>query len=841
MYQQADLQNLYHRLYQQHPDWDLAFSDGQLTLHRLHARVQIDSGGAKLYVNGRLYDQFTSDDVEDFDDLYELIELFLMDLQHAGMEQGNETYITAARQAARMGRQFLIGTAMCLTLLMIGLIAANSPWLFLLIFLLPALALLLLKWMRKKIFQRCWICPACGQPLPMCRNGRGWEMAYVPQCPHCAHVLEQPPELEAVQTEYAPKKPLEPASDLPAPVSKWPCMLSGGITTAFALLLLPLIFIPEAREPLDPVGVGVSAVMLLGLMGFGLALLLCRHPEPEERKTPVVAVRERKLVTGLGGILWAVGFVLLLMGVIVADTLPFEPGITALVSLPGWLFFLLGVWMLLAGRNRALLVFRDNALLYISSWGRERAFAPGEAASVRLTANRSIHLLNREGKKLAAIETNMQGIPRFAQWLESSDLSLSLTPTMEKQAQQEAAVQWREEYRTHWHGHIKGIRIGLWIVLALFALGVILPIPLYLFAGVKFTTVMKIGALAPIPFVLFCFVFAPVLFFGDKPGNATQEWSSMHIRVPLIPCLLIAAAYFWQTSDIWGGWVLQQADTNWGWLIRVLSITAVLIVVQVLRTPKRGRVQAGLFMGLVGLSIACGLHYCVNAALSGPARHYPAIIVDSHADDPDVEDDDFELTILLENGEEAELAVSEKIYKMALDGQPLEVCHRESPFGVILLDIHTTQTEQEQLALIDFTKDTSLTEIPASGGKLVNLELDPATAYGRLQALFGKSNYETPNFEDAYAYILYTQPEPDQKLYLEVYEGSSGPAIGGPNTPEGRKAAKDLKALIENSNALADYQYEGYYADLDLKIQMGIQNGLPYFREEPCIIPPDFS
>lgn len=246
-------------------------------------------------------------------------------------------------------------------------------------------------------------------------------------------------------------------------------------------------------------------------------------------------------------------------------------------------------------------------------------------------------------------------------------------------------------------------------------------------------------------------------------------------------------------------------------------------------------------MGIVGLSIACGLHYCVNATLIGPAQHYPAIIVDSHADDPNVDDDDFELTILLDNGKEAELAVPEKICEMAMEGQPLEVCHRESPFGVILLDIHAPQTEQEQLALIDFTKDTSLTEIPASGGKLVNLELDPATAYGRLRALFGSPNYETQNFEDAYAYILYIQPQPDQKLYLEVYEGSSGPAIGGPNTPEGRKAAKDLKALIENSNALAEYQYEGYYADLNLKIQMGIQNGLPYFREEPCTVLPDFS
>ena len=83
-----------------------------------------------------------------------------------------------------------------------------------------------------------------------------------------------------------------------------------------------------------------------------------------------------------------------------------------------------------------------------------------------------------------------------------------------------------------------------------------------------------------------------------------------------------------------------------------------------------------------------GLHYYVNAALIGPAQHYPAVIVDSHADDPDVDDDDYELTIVLDNGKETELVVPEKIYEMAINGEPLDVCHRESPFGVILLDIH---------------------------------------------------------------------------------------------------------------------------------------------------------
>lgn len=697
MYQENELKKLYERLKAQYPQYQLEFSGDSLTLNRLYCKVEVNQSGVKIYVNGNLYDQFTSEYVDDLDDLYELIEAFLLDLQHAGMKQGNETYIFATKRAAKMGSRFLIGVAMCFTILMIGLITANSPWLFLLIFLLPAASLLILKQMQKKIFQRCWICPACGQPLPMGGKGHSCEMAYVSQCPHCAHVLEQPPELATIQTEYAPQKPLEPPHDLPTPGSKWPCIITGGITTAFALLLLPLIFIPDGNEPLDMAGVWTGVVLLLILLGFGLILLFCRHKEPEEVQQPIVIVRERKIVTVFGIIQWGLSLVMMLTAVIVAGTPPFGAGSTFVCTLIGVPFMLLGVWMLLAGRNRTLFVFQYNSMWYISSWGRKREFAPGQVASVRLTANRSIHLRNKDGKKLASIETNMRGIPRFAEWLENTNLTATLTPNMEKQTkqadQEESTVQWREEYRTRWHDHIKGIRIGLWVVIVLFAIGVLIPIPLYLFADAKFTTVMKIGALAPIPFLIFCLVFAPVLSFGDKPQNATPEWRAMHIHVPLIICLLIGYTYFWQVSDIWGDLVLREADGNWGWLIRILSITIVLIVLQVIRSPKRNRVGAGLYMGVVGLSIACGLHYCVNAALIGPAQHYPAIIVDSHADDPDVSDDDYKLTIIMDNGEEAEIVVPEKVYEMAMDGEPLEICHRESPFGVVFLGIHMPSTE----------------------------------------------------------------------------------------------------------------------------------------------------
>lgn len=697
MYQESELKKLYERLKAQYPQYQLEFSGDSLILKRLYCKVEVNQSGVKIYVNGNLYDQFTSEYVDDLDDLYELIEAFLLDLQHAGMKQGNETYIAATKQAVKMGSRFLILTALCVTALMIGLIVTNNPWLFLSVFLLPAASLVVLKLIHKRIFQRYWICPACGQPLPMGGKGHSCEMEYVSQCPHCAHVLEQPPELATIQTGYAPQKPLEPPHDLPTPGSKWPCMIAGGITTAFALLLLPLIFIPDGNEPLDMAGVWTGVVLLLILLGFGLILLFCRHKEPEEMQQPIVIVRERRIVAVFGIIQWVLSLVMMLAAVIVAGTPPFDAGSTFVCTLIGVPFMLLGVWMLLAGRNRTLFVFRDNSMWYISSWGRKREFAPWHVASVRLTANRSLHLRNKDGKKLASIETNMRGIPRFAEWLESTNLTATLTPNMEKQTkqadQEESTVQWREEYRTRWHDHIKGIRIGLWVVIVLFAIGVLIPIPLYLFADAKFTTVMKIGTLAPIPFLLFCLVFAPVLSFGDKPQNATPEWRAMHIHVPLIICLLIGYTYFWQVSDIWGDLVLREADGNWGWLIRILSITIVLIVLQVLRSPKRNRVGAGLYMGVVGLSIACGLHYCVNTAFIGSAQHYPAIIVDNHADDPDVSDDDYKLTIIMDNGEETDLVVTEKVYEMAMDGEPLEICHRESPFGVVFLGIHMPSTE----------------------------------------------------------------------------------------------------------------------------------------------------
>ncbi len=690
MYRETELKTLYERLKIQYP-YDLSFSEGCLTVTRLHGKAEVTRDGAKLYVNGELYDQFSSEEVKDPDDLYELIEAFLMDLQHAGMEQGNETYCTAYEKASRFGTHFLLFTSAVLAVCVIAFLLSKNPWWGVPIFLIPAFSLIPLALIRKMIFRKYWVCPACGQPLPLTKKFLSPQMAYVPQCPHCGQVLETAPELEPIHPENdLPKQRLEPTDDLPRPGKKWPCLLVGSITAALSMFLLTVLLVSD--EPLDPIGKGTAAVLLLYLVGLGLAMLLCRHTEPDALRQPIVVLRERSIVTFLGIPIWLLGLLFTISAAFLAGAPTFEVGISAVIGLPGALFALLGTWMLLAGRNRCLFVFRDHSVLYISSWGRQREFLPRQISSVRLTANRSIHLLDANGKKLASVESNMQGIPRFVEWIESIDLTATLTSAMEKQADremhEETVVQWREEYRTRWHDHIKGIRAGLWAVMILFAAGTIAPIPLFLYAGVKFHTVMAIAALAPLPFIAFCLVFAPVLLFDDRPENATPEWNAMHVKMPLVSLMLIGLFYIGQVGYFWGGWLLQEADSGLGWLVRGMVIAAVLTVLMILRTPKRMRLKAGIYMGIVGLFLAVGLHYYVNAALCGPARHYPAVIVDSHADDPEVEDDNYELTIVLDNGMETEIAVLESIYQLAMDGEPLDVCQRESPFGVILLDIH---------------------------------------------------------------------------------------------------------------------------------------------------------
>lgn len=112
---------------------------------------------------------------------------------------------------------------------------------------------------------------------------------------------------------------------------------------------------------------------------------------------------------------------------------------------------------------------------------------------------------------------------------------------------------------------------------------------------------------------------------------------------------------------------------------------------------------------------------------------------------------------------------------------------------------------------------------------------------GRLINLFGPPQYETLNLENQYSYIIQATGEDKKIFYLNIYEGSSGPAIGGDNFVDGIESA--ALALIDYIQTAipADFCYEGYYPDAPSKISMGIKCGKVYYIEQEISDPDEIA
>ena len=104
-----------------------------------------------------------------------------------------------------------------------------------------------------------------------------------------------------------------------------------------------------------------------------------------------------------------------------------------------------------------------------------------------------------------------------------------------------------------------------------------------------------------------------------------------------------------------------------------------------------------------------------------------------------------------------------------------------------------------------------------------------ALVYGRLRKLFGEPLYESEDFEDQYSYCINAARD-GKTVYLEVYSGPSGPAVGGDQDKDSRDAAKELIEYIGQAEA-ADYDYKGVYYDGPCEVRMGVKNGVPYSEE----------
>ena len=129
---------------------------------------------------------------------------------------------------------------------------------------------------------------------------------------------------------------------------------------------------------------------------------------------------------------------------------------------------------------------------------------------------------------------------------ESREIPLEITKLKEQQIQQEEGIepviQWREEYTTRLHSHLKEIRLGKWLVLALFWTGSIIPLFLFTTGALKFSQTIYLMAASPLPLIVYYLAFAPVLTLNGKQKGATAEWQSHHIRISL-PLVLLPALW----------------------------------------------------------------------------------------------------------------------------------------------------------------------------------------------------------------------------------------------------------------------------------------------------------
>lgn len=685
-----DLEKLYQRL-QKNSQYAVTYQNGQITVTLSRGEVSIREKWAQMLIQGRVYEECEWDELDSADDLAAIVDEFNAFLERMGRDH-NETYQTANRAVTRWCGwvPFLMFVMVMGCLAMMGR-TEDIRWLVAFLAC-PLLMIVLLGVLRRGAFRRYWACPQCRQPLPLVKGKLLPQMEYAACCPHCGQKLEQIPPVEPLSDEEYDELAPDPAP--PVPGSPWPARICGGVGVLFAALMALVLAV--CCWPENPTGLVMGTVLMALCLLISLLPFFCRAPGLPTSIQPIVVVREGRVVVWLGIPLWFLGLVFTCIGVILTAQPPLDVPYILFMGVCGLGVQLAGAWLLLARRNRVLYIWKEHTVTYLgytNSWGRLRRFEAGQVVSTRLTANQSVHLLNQNGKKLAAVELNMPGADRLLTWLAMQDMQPTLTPAMQRYAEQKGLAEpetvcWREEYRTRWHSHLKAIRVGMWAVVILLGACGILPAALYLKDMLKFTAMIGLMTLGPLMFFTFCFVFSPVLVFGDRPKGATDEWNAMHIKMPLGWIILISLAYLYQTAYLWSKWVFQVAGGGLNWVIQSAVLIAVLTALVALVTPRRLRKASVPALGLLVFFFSMPIVYGINLTLSGPTVHTPLVIVDSHVADPEDDEDEYTLTVQLEDGSETELNVFDTTYEMAMNGEALVLCQKKSPLGMSFVSIH---------------------------------------------------------------------------------------------------------------------------------------------------------
>ncbi len=104
---------------------------------------------------------------------------------------------------------------------------------------------------------------------------------------------------------------------------------------------------------------------------------------------------------------------------------------------------------------------------------------------------------------------------------------------------------------------------------------------------------------------------------------------------------------------------------------------------------------------------------------------------------------------------------------------------------------------------------------------------------GQVVTMFGDRNV-TKDHEALLSYVVAAEDEAGEVIYLEVYYGPSGPAIGGSEGENYAKAAEELENVIRSIEPI-DYECECTYFDLfpfGGGTVMGTKDGKGYYRAE---------
>ncbi len=643
-------------------------------------------------------------DFENENELYEGIESYIVAMGNE-VEKCNLTFITALKNAEKRCRITLRAGMAAFLLLLLGYYLFDLSMIVLLIgLLMPIAATVSLRFVRLHSFRRDWVCPHCGAKLPL--TAKEWipQMKSVAHCPVCGkelldHALMEQRKLEVLSEndeevqngeaheENRNEKTIARQTELLKPSGRRSCKIFGAMVLIFALFFGALMFVDIDQA--DPVITAVNAIALLLTAAAGVVLMRCDNTEQGNPEISNISVREQKWLSGVGISIGLFGMVLLFVSFVESTVTPVPFGTVMLFTVLGLFFIALSVWMLLARKNRSLLIYNTH-LVYTTSFGHTKDVALAQIASVRVTINNAIHFLDQNARKIFSIESNMVGAIQVIDWIEEQNFEVNATKAMQKKVNQEtdSIVSWSEEYRTPLHDHLGAIRIGLVLVIFLLVAGSIVPYLLYLFTDLKIAHAIYLTTFSPLPMILYYIDFAPVFLVGDCPAGATNEWKSMHIKFPMMLVVLIDLLICAQVYYFWEERILQIVDTG-RFLLLWAGLTAVLIALFWIRTPKRMRTQDGFAMMILSLMmLGFVLTFGGSLVISGPVEHYPAVFVERHEPTEEQKDSDRTLTILLDDGTTAELNVNKHLYDLEEAGVEFVVCQKENFLGIRMVRMH---------------------------------------------------------------------------------------------------------------------------------------------------------